>query len=49
MPKTNEEFESRALLYHILLDLEDFLKYKMRFVKELDETKRRIYWKNEEK
>ena len=49
LPKTNEEFESRALLYHILLDLEDFLKYKMRFVKELDETKRRIYWKNEEK
>ena len=45
LPKTNEEFESRALLYHILLDLEDFLKYKMRFVKELDETKRRLYWK----
>ena len=49
LPRTNEEFESRALLYHILLDLEDFLKCKMRFVKELDESKRRIYWKNEEK
>lgn len=39
LPKTREEFESRALVFHILMDLEDFLKYKMRFMNELDETK----------
>lgn len=32
LPKTRKEFEDRALLYHILMDLEEFLKYKRRFV-----------------
>lgn len=32
LPETREEFENRALLYHILMDLEEFLKYKRRFV-----------------
>lgn len=45
LPQTYEEFESRALVFHILMDLEDFLKYKMRFLKELDETKLKIYHK----
>lgn len=31
-PKGREEFESRAILYHVLLDLEDFLFVKKRFV-----------------
>jgi len=38
LPKTREEFESRAILYHVLMDLEDFLLIKKRFVDELDET-----------
>ncbi|MDD3219936.1 MAG: aromatic acid exporter family protein [Lachnospiraceae bacterium] len=46
LPQTREEFRNRALVYHILMDLEDFLKYKMRFIKGLDETKLKIYWKN---
>ena len=46
LPKTREEFENRALVYHIMMDIEDFLKYKMRFINELDETKMKIYWKN---
>lgn len=46
-PKTREEFEGRALLYHILMDLEEFLVYKKRFVNELDEKKLSIYWKQE--
>ncbi len=32
LPKTRKEFEDRALLYHILMDLEEFLMYKRRFI-----------------
>lgn len=45
LPETHEEFANRALVYHILMDIEDFLKYKIRFIKELDETQLKIYWK----
>lgn len=45
LPKTREEFESRAVLYHVLMDLEEFLTTKKRFVRDLDEKKRRLYWK----
>lgn len=44
LPKSREEFESRAILYHILMDLEDFLVYKRRFVEGLNEKQRMIYW-----
>lgn len=47
LPKTHEEFESRAELYHVLVDLEEFLLYKKRFVEEIDETQFRVYWKQE--
>lgn len=47
LPKTHEEFENRAELYHVLLDIEEFLLYKKRFVEEIDETKFRVYWKRE--
>ena len=46
LPQTHEEFESRAELYHVLMDMEEFLLYKKRFVEEIDETQFRIYWKN---
>lgn len=36
MPVTRAEFESRALLYHILMDLEDVLKAKEEFIANLD-------------
>ncbi len=36
LPRNREEFESQAILYHVLLDLEDFLLIKKRFVEELD-------------
>ena len=32
LPVTRAEFESRAVLYHILMDLEDFLQEKKRFI-----------------
>ena len=44
LPKTREEFESRALLYHTLMDLEDFLNCKMNFINNLDDTRRKLYW-----
>ena len=47
LPRTAEEFESRAMLYHILMDIEDFLACKARFVRELDEKQLQIYWKKD--
>ena len=45
MPENWEEFEGRAILYHILMDLEAFLKVKQRFVENLDPAVKQIYWK----
>lgn len=45
LPGTREEFESRALLYHVLMDLEKFLNYKTDFVEHMDEKQKEIYWK----
>ena len=44
LPVNREEFKSRALLYHILMDLEEFLKYKQAFVEGLSERQRKEYW-----
>lgn len=44
LPTTREEFESCAMLYHILMDLEEFLVYKKRFVNSLDEKQKERYW-----
>lgn len=45
LPKTREEFESRAILYHILMDLEEFLIFKRRFVDSLDDRQLNKYWR----
>lgn len=47
LPISREEFESRALLYHIIMDLEDFLSFKQRFIDEIDEEQFLIYWNKE--
>lgn len=44
MPITRTDFESRAILYHILMDLEEFLAYKSRFIKSLNEKQLDKYW-----
>ena len=41
LPKNMEEFQSKAILYHVLMDIEDFLYVKKRFVEGLDEKYRR--------
>lgn len=40
VPKTREHFEARAKLYHILMDLEDFIVYKKRYMESVSGTKR---------
>lgn len=47
LPKTKEEFMSQAELYHTLMDLEEFLMYKKRFVESINDTQFRVYWKKE--
>lgn len=44
LPKSRDEFEGRALLYHILMDIEEFLKYKIAFIENLSEKQRKEYW-----
>lgn len=44
LPESRAEFENRAILYHVLMDLEDFLICKKRFVEGLDEKQKKIYW-----
>ena len=44
LPREQEEFESRALLYHIMMDIEEFLKYKIRFVENISEKQKKEYW-----
>lgn len=44
MPVTRDEFENRAMLFHILMDLEEFLKAKKYFVEALDEVQMKRYW-----
>lgn len=44
LPASRDEFESRALLYHVLMDLQDFLIIKKRFVESMDEKQLEIYW-----
>ncbi|MBS6397028.1 MAG: hypothetical protein KH452_07750 [Clostridiales bacterium] len=34
LPRTREEFENRAILYHVLMDLEEFLFVKRRFLEQ---------------
>lgn len=46
LPKTRDEFESRAMLYHILMDIQDFLLCKADFVNRLDKKQLQRYWQN---
>lgn len=46
LPDTRREFESRAVLYQILLELESFLEIKKNFVEELRESDIKKFWKN---
>lgn len=47
LPATREEFENRAILYSILVDLEYFLQLKKEFADARTEEEIRRYWKGE--
>ncbi|MDE7341209.1 MAG: hypothetical protein K2N80_11745 [Lachnospiraceae bacterium] len=46
LPVTREEFEDRALLYSVLMDLEYFLQLKKDFADALTKEQVRKYWEN---
>lgn len=48
-PKTSDEFEDRALMYHILMDIQDFLTQKADFVQKLDQAQIERYWNRSSK
>ncbi|MBQ7890140.1 MAG: hypothetical protein IJ356_10310 [Erysipelotrichaceae bacterium] len=45
LPQTREEFENRAILYHIFMDIEDFLLKKKQFIDRLDSSQKILHWK----
>ena len=45
LPASQEEMETRVVLYHVLTELETFLIHKRRFVQALDDKRKRLYWK----
>lgn len=45
LPDTRDEFESRAVLYRILLELEQFLRIKKRFVEAMSAEDIKKFWK----
>ena len=47
LPQTREEFENKALLYHVLMDLEEFLLFKKHFIESIDEVQFQVYWREE--
>ena len=47
LPATREEFEERAVLYGILMDLEYFLQLKKEFADSLTEEQVRRYWQGD--
>lgn len=49
LPETAQEFTARAVLYHIMMDIEEFLKAKRNFVDNMDENQVRKYWKADHK
>ena len=44
LPRSREEFENRAMLYHVLMDIQDFLRFKADFVSSLDTSQLERYW-----
>ena len=49
LPKTREEFESRALLFQILNYTEDLLYIKKDFAKSLTDEEKKNFWSLQDK
>ncbi len=48
LPQSRQEFESRAILYHVLYDLRDYLRLKEKYVERLNPKQRSLYARNED-
>lgn len=48
LPKTRDEFEDRAILYHMLMDMEEFLLIKKEFADQMTPEQVHIYWERED-
>lgn len=44
LPQTRSEFESRAVLFEIVHDLNEIIQIKARFAKNVTEGQKRLYW-----
>lgn len=44
VPSSMSDFEAQAVVYHILMDLEDFVLAKKRFIDNLNDEQKRIYF-----
>lgn len=44
LPVSHEEFENRAILYHVLSQLDAFIEHKENFIKSLDEQQKKHHW-----
>ena len=45
LPKSRIEFESKAMLLHIYMDLEEFLYTKKKFIDQTTEEQKKLYWR----
>ncbi len=48
LPRTREEFEHRAILYHILMTIREFISLKRQFVDGLSEKQKEAYWRQDD-
>lgn len=44
LPASREEFESRSMLFHILMDLREFINAKQKFISGMTEKQMKLYW-----
>ena len=45
LPKTVTEFEDRATLRSVLVNIEQFLEMKREFVENISEEEKKMFWK----
>lgn len=47
LPVSRDEFEDRAILYHMMMDMEEFLLIKKEFADQMTPEQVQIYWKQD--
>ena len=45
LPESRFDFESKAMLLHIYMDLEEFLYTKKKFIDQTTEEQKKLYWR----